>query len=82
VGSLGWGLQRFGELGTNEWATSTLWVGSGLLGFFLVWWNPTAKLQAFIEKRFVRRDRVLSSEAGPYPEPPRADYQPKVSSKG
>ena len=77
VGSLGWGLRRFGELGTHEWLTSMVWTGSGILGLFFVWWNPTAKLQAFIEKRFVRPGRNLPPEPGPYPEPPRGEYRPK-----
>jgi hypothetical protein len=77
VGSFAWGVQRFVHLGRTEWVTSTLWVASALLGLFLARWNPAARFQGFIEKRFVRRGRALPAEAGPYPEPPNTPYQPR-----
>lgn len=54
---LGWGAYLAATGATGE---SLLWIGGGLFGLAVAWYRPAQRLNARLNRRFVRRRESLS----------------------
>jgi hypothetical protein len=75
TGCLGYGAWRL-IAHAYDWTTA-LWLVSGVIGFGLAIYNPSARMQAYLARKLVRRPSeraTLSTVVGLFPPPPKEPY--------